>query len=323
MDSVQPVPLPSVKPRHIYYFHIDIVHGCQLRCVGCPNSTLLPKIKRISIDDFRTCLGNVDVEHVHTLRLFNFGEPLLHKNLAEIIAVIPQQSFKTSIVEISTNAQRVNWQDFENALKQEVVNRLVVSCDGDGTPAEYERLRPPSQWSQFIEFLERARRVRDRWSPALQLITKTIVRSQEDVDRWKSVLIPRGWTPEFRGWMALPESAQNMTGREINVPSGACGFLGEPGEFSQHPWHGEIRLLYVDADGSVVPCCVHPSAGYFGNLKQQKYSEILNGSLRAAFKQEMTNNRKAMPICGQCDIGPVGNEGPSFHSAMFADTATV
>jgi len=164
MDSVQPIPLLPIKPKHIYYFHIDIVHGCQLRCVGCPNSTLLPKISRISVEDFRACLGNVDVERVHTLRLFNFGEPLLHKHLAEIVAVIPQQSFKTSIVEISTNAQRVDWQDFENTLKQEVVNRLVVSCDGDGTPSEYERLRPPSKWSHLIEFLERARVLRDRWS---------------------------------------------------------------------------------------------------------------------------------------------------------------
>ena len=29
--------------------------------------TLLPKIKRISVEDFRTCLGNIDVERVNTL----------------------------------------------------------------------------------------------------------------------------------------------------------------------------------------------------------------------------------------------------------------
>jgi|SRR5581483_1468856 len=319
MDSIAPAPV-AVKPRQIYSLHFDIVHGCQLRCVGCPNSTLLPKIRRISIEDFRTCLGNIDVERIHTLRLFNYGEPLLHKNLAGIVAVIPEQSWKASIVEISTNAQRVDWTDFENAIKQEVVNRLVVSCDGNGTPEEYERLRPPSKWSQLLEFLDRARAIRDRWSPALQLITKTIVRSREDMERWRSVLAPRGWTPEFRGWMALPESAQNMTERAIKAPTGSCFFLAEPQEFTAHPWHGEIRLLYVDADGTVVPCCMHPKAGEFGNLKQQKYSEILNGAPRAAFKRLMNENRAAMAICGQCEIGPVGHEGPSFQSAMLAST---
>ena len=320
MDSIPSAAAPFVQPKHLYMLHFDIVHGCQLRCVGCPNSTLLPKIKRISVEDFRTCLGNIDVEHIHTMRLFNFGEPLLHKHLAEIISVIPQQRWKASIVEISTNAQLVNWIDFENALKLEVVNRLVVSCDGDGTPEEYERLRTPSKWSHLLEFLDRARELRDRWSPALQLVTKTIVRSVADKERWNATLLPRGWTPEFRGWMALPESSQNMTGRPLVVPSGPCVFMAEPKEFTTHPWHGEIRLLYVDADGTVVPCCLHPKAADFGNLKVQKYSAILHGSRRAAFKQQMIDNRAAMPICGQCDMGPCGNEGPSFHSAMFADT---
>lgn len=320
MHSAQLAPAMSVQPKQIYCLHFDIVHGCQLRCVGCPNSTLLPKIKRISVDDFRTCLSNIDVEQIHTMRLFNFGEPLLHKQLSDIVSVIPEQRWNVSIVEISTNAQRVDWNDFENALKQEVVTRLVVSCDGNGTAEEYERLRPPSKWSQLIDFLERARELRDRWSPGLQLITKTVVRSAEDKARWREVLLPRGWTPEFRGWMALPESAQNMTNREIKAPAGPCVFLAQPNEFSNHPWHGEIRLLYVDADGTVVPCCIHPRAGVFGNLKERRYSEILNGDLRAKFLQRMVEDRKGMSICGQCEMGAVGNEGASFHDSMFADT---
>lgn len=304
------------QPKHIFSLHFDIVHGCQLRCVGCPNSTLLPKIRRISVEDFRTCLGNIDVEKVYLLRLFNFGEPLLHKQLAEILAVIPEQRWQPELVEISTNAQRVDWADFENAVSQRIVNRLVVSCDGNGTPEEYERLRPPSKWSKLIEFLEKAREIRDRCSPDLQLITKTIVRSAEDMQRWKDVLIPRGWEPEFRGWMALPESAQNMTGRQIEAPKGACIFLADPEEFSGNQWSGEVRLLYVDADGTVVPCCIHPKASVFGNLKRQKYSEILNGTRRAEFKSLMMRDRASMPVCNQCDIGPPGAEGPSFHSVV-------
>lgn len=42
-------------------------------------------------------------------------------------------------------------------LRLEVLTRLVVSCDGDGTPESYERLRPPSRWERLIEFLERAK----------------------------------------------------------------------------------------------------------------------------------------------------------------------
>ncbi|MGH8041695.1 MAG: SPASM domain-containing protein [Rudaea sp.] len=319
MSPATPVAAALVQPKDIYCAHIDIVHGCQLRCVGCPNSTLQPKIKRVAVTDFRTMLGNIDVERIHLLRLFNFGEPLLHKQFSAIVAEIPKQRWKAEIVEISTNAQQVYWDDFEQAIKQDVIHRLVVSCDGDGSPAEYERLRPPSKWEKLIEFLDRVRGIRDRWSPQLQLITKSVVRSKQDMTQWRSVLEPRGWTPEFRSWMALPEAEQNMTEREIHAPSGPCVFLAEPEEYTAHPWRGEIRLLYVDADGTVVPCCIHPRAGEFGNLLRQKYSEILRGELRARFKRQMTENRAAMHICGQCELGPVGNEGQSFHNAMAVD----
>jgi radical SAM protein with 4Fe4S-binding SPASM domain len=303
-------------PKQIFNVHFDIVHGCQLRCVGCPNSTLEPKIHRIAVEDFARCLANIDVEHIHTLRLFNYGEPLLHKQLSAIVAQIPKQRWKVSNVEISTNAQWVDWDELEAAFKQEVITRLCVSCDGDGTPAEYERLRPPSQWDKLIEFLERATRLRDRWAPGMQLLTRTVVRTQKDMERWNEVLQPRGWTPEFRRWMALPESAQNMTGRAIFAPKGPCMYLAEPQEFTAHPWYGEINLLYVDADGTVVPCCQHPRAGVLGNLMTQKYSEIRHGRERREFKAAMESGRAKMSICGTCDVGPVGNEGASFWSAI-------
>lgn len=303
-------------PKHLFAVHFDIVHGCQLRCVGCPNSTLKPKIQFISIKDFSQCLRNIDVERIHTFRLFNFGEPLLHQELSGIVAEIPKQPWKASIIEISTNGQGVNWEEFEKMVKLEIVNRLVVSCDGDGTPESYEHLRQPSKWEIFVEFLERTRYLRDRWAPAMQLKTRTVIQTTSDAQRWENFLRPRGWTPEFRRWMFLPESQENLTGRVIEVPPGPCLFFADAWEFTSHPWFGEINLLYVDVDGTVVPCCMHPRAGVLGNLKIQKYSEVLKGEARQRMKQMMEDNRYKMPVCGSCDVGPVGNEGPSFWNGM-------
>jgi radical SAM protein with 4Fe4S-binding SPASM domain len=313
--------MTEARATGIFNLHFDVVHGCQLRCVGCPNSTLLPKIKRIAVEDFARCLANIDVEHVHTLRLFNFGEPLLHKELSRLMAEIPRAPFRTSIVEISTNAQHVYWDDFERMLKLERLNRLVVSCDGDGTPADYERLRPPSKWAQLIEFLERARALRDRWSPALQLVTRTVCEVPEHRERWRKVLVPRGWKPEFRRWMILPESEKNMTAREAKAPPGVCFFLANANQFKNHPWHGQINLLYVDWDGTVVPCCMHPQAAVLGNLREQRYNDILLGRKRADLVAQMEKDRASMPVCGECEVGPVGNEGPAFASAMDLEDA--
>ena len=155
----------TIRANSIFMLHADIVHGCQLRCVGCPNSTIMDKVQRVSVEDYATILGNIDVDYVHTMRLYNYGEPLLHKDLPGIVELIPQQKWKASIVEITTNAQYCNWDNFEEMLKLQVVNKIVVSCDGDGTAESYERLRPPSKWPKLLEFLERAHALKEKMVP--------------------------------------------------------------------------------------------------------------------------------------------------------------
>jgi radical SAM protein with 4Fe4S-binding SPASM domain len=147
-------------------------------------------------------------------------------------------------------------------------------------------------------------------------MTRSVIRSREDRERWESVLLPLGWTPEFRGWMILPESAENPSDRELVRQNGSCFFMADAEEFSDNPWRGEVNLLYVDTDGNVVPCCYHPKAHVFGNLKQQSYNEILNGDVRKAFKARQETDRQSLSICSQCEVGPVGSEGPSFHTVM-------
>ena len=306
----------SNSASSIFMLHVDIVHGCQLRCVGCPNSTIMDKVERISVADFNLILGNIDVDHVHTMRLYNYGEPLLHRDLPGIVEQIPRQRWKPSIVEITTNAQYCDWDNFEEMLKLQVVNMIVVSCDGDGTAESYERLRPPSKWSKLLEFLERTQALKEKWSPATQLYTRSIVESEQDKQAWRALVEPKGWLPRFRGWMILPEAATNPTNRQPERPQGLCFFMQNADVFTQHQWHGEINLLYVDADGTVVPCCIHPKAGVLGNLKHQTYNEILHGPQRAQFKLRMETDRASMSVCGNCEFGPAGAEGPSFAAVQ-------
>ena len=167
----------------VHRLGFDIVHGCQLRCIGCPNSTLKPKIKTISVDDFSDCLQNIDVELVGHIRLFNFGEPLLHPNLPEILSKIPEQSWKYNHVEISTNAQHFDEDMLREIYKSKIVTVMAVSCDGNGTPEDYERLRPPAKWDKLMYFLTEVKKMRDEYCPNMQLRTRVICNNSEGKHR--------------------------------------------------------------------------------------------------------------------------------------------
>jgi radical SAM protein with 4Fe4S-binding SPASM domain len=278
--------------------HFDIVGGCQLRCVGCPNSTILNKVSRIEPAVFGSCLRNIDVDHVAIFRLFNYGESLLHDDLPAIFDELDTAPpFSIGFLEMSTNAQFVRWDQLEDVFRRRRLNRLVVSCDGDGTPESYERLRPPAKWPKLIAFLAQARALRDRLCPTMELMTRTVVFNDADATAWRTVLEPLGWQPEFRWWINLVGASEDLSGRNWQPGQGVCPFVEPRGN------------LYVDADGTVVPCCAHPRAGDFGNLASQKWSTIVSGAKRADFVERLQSNRDAMEICGQCEFGSKSDLG--------------
>lgn len=296
--------LPTLKINYLKELHIDIVHGCQLRCVGCPNSTLLDKVKKVDPEDFGRMLQHLDVKYIYKFGLYNYGEPLLHHDLPGILAKIRDRKIKSRYMEISTNAQTVNWEMLEESIRLKVLNRIVVSCDGDGSAEMYEKLRPPAKFDKLMTFFEKMQAIKAKHDPNLELVTSSIVNAKGDVEGWKKVVEPFGFKPFFREWKYLPEAQENLTGRAIEVPKGICMYQDIPSRF------------YVDWDGTVVPCCVHPQAGVIGNLKDNKLSEIMSGDARLRFLLQMRENREQMKICGSCEYGPSDDPGSSALSDL-------
>jgi radical SAM protein with 4Fe4S-binding SPASM domain len=272
--------------------HFDIIGGCQLRCVGCPNSTILNKVTRIQPSMFGQCLRNLDVEHVELFRLFNFGEPLLHDELPEIFdELVCAPRFSIGFLEISTNAQFVRWDHLEDVLRRGMLNRLVVSCDGDGTPASYERLRPPARWDKLIAFLTKARELRDRHCREMELMTRTVIFEDAHAATWNALLEPLGWTPEFRRWINMVGASEDLSTRHWEPGQGHCQYVER------------IPGVYVDWNGTVVPCCAHPRAGDFGNLATERWSDIFSGNKRRHFLDKLENDRASLETCAKCEFG--------------------
>jgi len=165
----------------------------------------------MKVDDFSTILNNIDIVSLKRLNLFNFGEPLLHPNLPDMLQKIPGQKYPIRTVSLLTNAQHHNFPVLEEMFRTRVINEIGVSCDGDGTKEDYERLRPPAKYEKLIEFLVKAKELRDRYSPNVELITSTISKTPDGRRRWKDLLTPLGWTPVFRDWYILPESVKTLT----------------------------------------------------------------------------------------------------------------
>lgn len=273
--------------RKIWILGFDIVHGCQLRCIGCPNSTLKPKVRTVKPDVFEACMRNLDVKYINSFRLFNFGEPLLHPDIPGLLEIIDRQKFTARKIEISTNGQHQNFDHLKEIFKTGLLGRMAVSCDGNGTPAEYEEQRPPAKWERLLEFLAKASEYRARYSPHTVLETTTICEDPEGMARWHSILDPLDIQPQFRGRWNIVDAEDFDESMDRGVKNEECIYLG-------------THRMYVDYNGKVGTCCQHPSVAVLGDLTKQTYSEIYTGKPRTALRKAMRTNRTAMRVCGVC-----------------------
>ena len=252
---------------------IDIVDGCQLRCIGCPNSTLKKKVQFMEEDILCKCLSNIDVK-VDILRLYNFGEPLLHPKFVNITHIINDWG-KAKTVEVSTNGQ---FGQVESELFRAEIDTLIVSCDGEGTEEDYERIRNGAKWDKLMSFLPRALSV----TPKAKHIVRGIIQTKEGKARWKSVL-RNEWKLECREWHPFPRSVENPSGKIASKSKGTCRYIRKDN-------------LYVNYKGDVGPCCVYPDAINIGSLLSQKASKLVKR--KRGIKKEM--DRKREGVCLEC-----------------------
>lgn len=225
----------------------------------------------MSLQTLRSCLANIDVK-VRLLRLFNFGEALLHPRFVETVELVYKWGGYEKL-EVSTNGQC----DPEKLIGISKIDRIVVSCDGEGTKEDYERIRTGASWERLINFL---RRVKDI-APYSEHLIRGIVDTSEGRERWRS--IAKGWNFSFREWLPFPRSTHNPSGITAHKSKGSCE-------------HMDTDNLYVDCHGNVGPCCNYPNAFIIGTLSLEKASALVKK--KRQLRKEIKVKR--LGVCREC-----------------------
>ena len=74
VDAVAPVTL-----------QVEITNGCNLRCAMCFQRTMVRPVQLMTVEVFRRVIDQA-VGWVRHVQLANFGEPLLHPRIHELVA---------------------------------------------------------------------------------------------------------------------------------------------------------------------------------------------------------------------------------------------
>ena len=268
--------------------YIEITNRCNLACDFChgtkrPLGTMPPEDFRRIAEKLR---GETSYLYLHVL-----GEPLLHPQLKELLAIAGELGFRVCLVTNGTLLHKRR----EELLAAKSLHKVSVSLhsfEGNGgagdLPAYLQQV-----WEVSLPLSERGvlcalRLWNEGTAPRLNgaveaLLSQRIGRDVESLPR------------DARGNRTLRpnlflERAERFGWPDLNAPESGANFC-----------HGFTRQLAVLWDGTVTPCCLDSEGDIpLGNLLSQPLEEILQGERAAAMAAGFAARKPTEELCRRC-----------------------
>ena len=285
---------------------IDPSNLCNFRCTFCPTGekSLLGKYERpkgiMSLELFSKIIKQVHeyqkntVGKIKSLLLYKDGEPLVNKELPEMIALAKKLKIAEHIV-VTSNASFLT-EEISKKILYAGLDSLRISIQSL-TPEGFERITRTKLDYQKIKsnikkFYELKKKLRKNTKVIISYVDaeKESEKTKEKFIKEFSKFSDRVIIHPVMGWTRSDEFDWRSGNSRTEIKElKAC-----PDPFSR---------LTVNFDGSVSVCCVDWSHGTLvGDLKNQTFSEVWNGERLREFRiLHLKGERSKIGPCKNCD----------------------
>jgi MoaA/NifB/PqqE/SkfB family radical SAM enzyme len=325
-------------PTQVY---LEVTNRCNSLCVSCPLTydhflRFEPK-HHLSWAQFRQIVDQIP--QIERAVLHGIGEPLLNPELPRFIAYLKgggaQVLFNTNGVLLDERRG--------DALAEAGLDELRVSLDAV-TPALYRKLRGIDKLPQIVAnlraFMQRhASQDRPRVSLWMVGMQENLEQMPDLVRLAAELGVPEVYLQRlvfFGGGEQIAEDTtmtaeQSLYGtleqRQAELVLGCERLAAELGLVFRasgattphesiavkgaHPWQGCFRpwaLIYVTANGNLLPCCIAPFAApdysslLLGNVLNRPLAELWNGQPYQALRGAVLSENPAPWPCQNCGV---------------------
>jgi MoaA/NifB/PqqE/SkfB family radical SAM enzyme len=287
LEPVRYLPFALGRPRSPRSITIDPLARCNLRCPLCPTGRGHSTSAGKGILSLQLYVKILDqLPKLRTLYLFNWGEPLLHPQIDEIIAIAARRGIS---VHVHSNLSIKKDEAFFERLIDTGLDSLWVSLDG-ASEETYSRYRVGGDFGLALANLALLARIKRRLrSKTPRLVWKFIVNrhNAHEVDAARRMARELGveFTTAAIGLAddlvdyTIGESLDERR-REWLPDEPSARAPGYRREGARNPiYEGRCTQLFespvISPAGDVMPCCyaTHPGNA-FGNLERTSFDEI-------------------------------------------------
>ncbi len=283
---------------------VEPTNTCNLSCPQCPVGLGILKRPKGFID-FELYKKIIDQTAPYLLNLFLYfqGEPLLHKNIIDLVKYASQKNIFTGL---STNAQLLDF-NIARELVNSGLSYIIISVDGMAQQT-YEKYRVRGKVDKVfsaIESLIKAKTELKSSTPAIELQFLVLKHNEHQVPVFLE------YCKKNKHVTCKLKSAQieNFSTAHLYVP---LNKKYARYTYTDNSWHLKKKLknrcwrlwnsTVITWDGQVVPCCYDKDARYaFGNAKETQIKDIIKNHRFKTFAYTLLTDRSKIDICTNCN----------------------
>lgn len=295
-----------------YVLVADPTNVCNLRCPLCTTG-LLQQERRAGMMSWETYTRVIDTmaPWAYKVNLFNWGEPLLHTHIFEMIRYACDKNLGTSM---SSNLSVELTDENIDALISSGLEFICVSIDG-ATQENYATYRRRGDLQLVLSNVRRLVARRAELGSSTPLIEWQFIpmkHNEHEVEDARRLASDIG-VDQFRCIpVGIPFDSANPSGLRdtwfpVTVREGKAGGGEEIASNEQSPsaCYFLYRYLVVNPDGRTSPCCVvSGEKNDFGDVAEAGFDSLWNNrKYRSGRSQFVHGGKVEVPtVCDRCDL---------------------
>lgn len=310
---------PLIQPLIL---QIEPTNTCNLKCPICPVAlnTLGRPPRHMSLDEFRKIVDDV-ADHAMLLVLWDWGEPFMNPQLADMIAYAASRDIRTVTC---TNAHFLQDRPRLEKILVSGLNTLIVAIDslhGD----TYRQYRKDGSLDQAMTGLRAAIATKRESGSATTINFRMVAMRSNEHEVWRMERLARTVGADvFSVKTVSPGFDAQQRDSEFVPKNPAFHRLAyNPGTWERIAADQECIRVWIMAnilsDGSVVPCCYdYDGSMKLGNVFETPFQEIWGGGEYATLRTRIQRDKCVLPKCAICQINyQFTPQGMFFRSVDF------
>jgi len=282
-----------------YTVMIEPTNYCNLRCPLCPAGNKYMRRAK-GFMDIKLYKKIIDAlsPYLYELVIWNYGEPLLHKNIWDFIKYAKQK--KIPKVLLSTNLQLFKKKDLKSLFESNL-DILIVSLDGV-TNKTYRSYRKGGNVYKVISNLKEIiayKRSKKYSYPFIELQFIVMRQNEHEIRKFqklaKELGVDKAILKKVNPTMGIPKNKRQDMIKKYNPKD--TRFIRYKINTKNCPVLK--RSTVINWDGTISPCCIDYFGDYLiGNVSVQKFRKIWKS--KPYQKIRALNRKGALDICRDC-----------------------